>query len=127
MSSDRPGGAPRDWRLFLDDIVEACDRIREYTAGLGPEQLVADGRTYDAVLFNGQIVGEAARRLPEWVRALAPAIPGRDVTGIRNRIVHGYFAVDDEVVWNVVTTELAPLRAEAARLRDAVPPPSVID
>jgi uncharacterized protein with HEPN domain len=122
VSPDHPGRAPRDWRLFLDDIIEACDRVSSYTAGLTLDVLLADRRTYEAVLFNLHVIGEAAGRLPEHVRAQAPELPWREIVGTRNRIAHGYFQIDDRVLWDIVTTEIDPLRRAVARLRETISP-----
>ena len=113
-----PGRAARDWRVWLDDIVDACDRIRAYTADL-PDAgaFAADSLRRDAVLFNVQIIGEAVKRLPAAVLARAPEIAWRRIAGMRDRIAHTYFAVRDPIVWSVIRDHLGPLRDAAERLR----------
>jgi uncharacterized protein with HEPN domain len=73
---------PRDARLHLDDILEAAGRIRDYTAGLVYETFQRDKKTQDAVVRNLGVIGEAAGRLPEPLRAAAPQIEWRKIIGL---------------------------------------------
>jgi|SRR3954453_16638840 uncharacterized protein with HEPN domain len=100
---------PRDWRLYADDILEACAKIRRYISGLTYEAFVADERTVDAVIRNIEIIGEAAKRLPEEVTLKAPSVPWRKVRGMRDVVAHGYFGVDRALVWNTATTKIHAL------------------
>lgn len=106
----------RDWRLYLDDIVESAGRVLEYTSGMMFEQFLADRRTYDAVLRNLEIIGEAVKKLPTEVRALAPAIPWGSIAGFRDRLAHGYFDLDNRVIWGAVRDGVSPLRDAAQRI-----------
>jgi uncharacterized protein with HEPN domain len=78
----------RDARLYLDDIAEAAARITEYVQGMDSAAFQADPRTRDAVIRNLEIIGEAARALPEGVRLAAPEIEWRKIVGVRNILVH---------------------------------------
>ena len=64
----------RDWTFFLEDIQESCSRVLRYTQGMTFEQFMADDKTYDAVVRNLEIIGEAAKSLPDDVRAMMPDI-----------------------------------------------------
>lgn len=90
----------RDARLYLEDIVLACDKIERYTAGFDFDGFVGDDRTYDAVLRNLEVIGEAAKRVPDEIRREMPQIPGRAIAGFRDFVAHVYFALDDQIVWN---------------------------
>ena len=92
----------RDLRLYLNHLVDACEHVRAYTTGLDFSGFVTDRRTVDAVLHNLQVIGEAAKRLPPEVMAGAPEVPWRDVTGLRDVLVHAYFKVDLVVIWRIV-------------------------
>jgi uncharacterized protein with HEPN domain len=83
----------RDVRLFLDDILAAATKIREYTAGMDFDDFIKDSKTQDAVVRNLEIIGEAAGRLPEKVRNTAPEIEWRKIVALRNILVHEYFGV----------------------------------
>jgi uncharacterized protein with HEPN domain len=104
----------RDWRLYADDIIEACGKIRRFVAGLDYEAFVADERTRDAVIRNIEIIGEAAKNLPPEVTARAPQIPWRLVCGMRDVLAHAYFGLSLKIVWDTATTQIEPLD-QAAR------------
>jgi len=92
----------RDWRLYLDDILAACGKVERYTAGMTLEAFRADEKTFDAVLRNLTIVGEAAKQVPDEVRRAMPSTDWRKVGGLRDIVVHAYHGIDDEIVWDVV-------------------------
>lgn len=105
----------RDERLYLDDIVRAIDRVLEYTAE-GRDAFFADSRTQDAVIRNLEVIGEAIRGVSPATRAHHPAVPWKQVAGTRDRVIHGYFMVDLEIVWEIVEKELAELRRLVAAM-----------
>lgn len=100
----------RDVRLFLTDMLESIAKIERYTAGMDFARFVENDLIVDAVVRNLEIIGEAARQIPEEVRGRYPDIPWRRVVGLRNIVVHEYFAVDLEVVWSVVRENLPHLK-----------------
>jgi len=102
---------PRDHRLYLDDIVGAIDRILGYVEGMDHSRFAADQRTMDAVIRNLEIIGEAARSLPTEIRESIPATDWRKIVGLRNLLLHEYFAVSTQVVWDIVQSKLDPLRS----------------
>ncbi len=109
--------SPRDPFIRLRDMLEAIERIRSYTEGMEPTEFARDTKTYDAVLRNLTVLGEAARALPEGVRASVPDVPWRAVQGFRNIVVHEYFGVDTEIVWHTITDDLPELERA---IRDAL-------
>ena len=92
----------RDPRVDLERIVACAERVIEYTAGLSFDAFVADPLRYDATLRNLEIMGEAAKRVPDDLRARFPTVPWRDLAGFRDRLAHGYDALDDRVIWDAV-------------------------
>ena len=119
MSSSGIGG--REWRLFIADMISFAEKVQTYTQGLAQAEFVADDKTYDAVLRNLELLGEAATHIPQSVRDAHAEVPWRAVIGMRNRLIHGYLGIDDELVWSAVRDELPPLltalRAIASRWR----------
>lgn len=95
----------KDDRLYLEHILEAVERIREYTAA-GKERFLADGMTQDAVIRNLQVLGEAAKKVSASTAAAHSDVPWRRMTGLRDRVVHDYFGVSLEIVWDVVENHL---------------------
>ncbi|HEX2187890.1 MAG TPA: DUF86 domain-containing protein [Longimicrobiaceae bacterium] len=109
---------PRDLALRIADILDSIGRIERYTAGMTFDAFEADEKTTDAVLWNFQVIGEAARHVPAEVSARFPGIPWAEMCGMRNVIVHQYFGVDLEIVWQTIRDRLPPLVAALHRLLD---------
>lgn len=99
----------RDFRLFLEDILESCEKVLRYTHGLSFEQFRADEKTVDAVVRNLEIVGEAIRHLPSELREQHPEVEWRRITGLRNIVAHEYFGVDEDILWDVVQNKIPRL------------------
>ena len=86
----------RDWRLSWEDILVACQKVQRYTAGLDLNGLLADERTYDAVLRNLEIIGEAAKSIPKDVRDRAAGVDWRGIIGLRDILAHAYFSISTQ-------------------------------
>jgi uncharacterized protein with HEPN domain len=99
----------RDFRLYLDDILEAIHQIRTYLADQNEEAFTKDRKTQDAVIRNLEIIGEAAGNLPEPIQKGEPEIGWRKITGLRNILIHEYFGINLPIVWDVVQNKLGPL------------------
>ncbi len=108
--------AERDWRLYADDIIQACGKVRRFVSGMTYDSFVADERTCDAVIRNLEIIGEAAKHLPGEATAKASEIPWRLVTDMRNLLAHGYFSVSLRVVWDAATTQVEALERAVRRI-----------
>ncbi len=105
----------RDWRLYQDDILEACEKILRYVAGMTREAFLADTKTFDAVVRNLEIIGEASAHLPDSVRVKTPDIPWKRMQGLRNILAHAYFGVDEDIVWDLASRKVSEL---LSRLRE---------
>ncbi len=77
----------RDFRVYLDDILEAIRNIQEYTKGLAFEEFVKDRKTVDAVIRNFEILGEASKHVPERVRKKYPKVPWKEMAGMRDGLI----------------------------------------
>ncbi len=108
----------RSSRLLLADMEECCARIMAYTARMDGEAFSADSKTVNAVMRNLVNLGEAAKALPAETRLVAPEIEWRKIAGLRDVLVHAYFAVDLDIVWDVVETKVPDLHRAVARLLD---------
>ncbi|MHB8645207.1 MAG: HepT-like ribonuclease domain-containing protein [Thermomicrobiales bacterium] len=98
-----------DERLYLTHILESIVRVEEYTrAGRG--DFFASTFTQDATLRNLQIMAESTQRLSTATKIRHPEIPWREIAGFRNKITHGYFDINLEIVWDVVERFLPPLK-----------------
>lgn len=96
----------RSDRDFLSDIREAILRITSYVGGMSSDTFMDDIKTQDAVVRNLEIIGEATKNLSEQLCIENPEIPWRSMAGVRDRLIHHYFGVNLDIVWQIVTAEL---------------------
>jgi uncharacterized protein with HEPN domain len=107
---------PRDYKVYLDDILQAITKICEYTAGLSPAAFAADSKTFDAVVRNLEVIGEAARTVPEAIRLQHPEVDWKKTVGLRNILIHRYFGVDAEIVWDIIQNKLPALEEQVREM-----------
>lgn len=88
---------------YLDDIIEAIRNIGEDTNDISFDDFIADRRRKDAVIRNFEVIGEASKKLPEDFRIRYPTVAWKQVAGLRDVIAHGYFRVDYELIWGIIT------------------------
>ena len=99
----------RAWHFYVTDMIEFGEKILSYTKGMDQLTFVADGRTYDATLRNLELIGEAATNIPSYIRSAHPEIKWRQIIGVRNRLTHGYLGIDDDIVWDIIQTDVPVL------------------
>ncbi len=107
---------PRDYRVYLDDILDAVTKIRDYTSGMNLEGLKNDSKTLDAVIRNLEVIGEAAKKIPDDVHRRYPAIEWKKIAGLRDILIHEYFGIDVNIIWDIVQTKLPPLKEQVERV-----------
>jgi uncharacterized protein with HEPN domain len=100
---------PRDYKVGLEDILDAIHKIRTYTAGSTLQTFKQDSKTFDAVVRNLEIIGEAVKNLPDSVRSKHPEIDWKRIGGLRDILIHEYFGVDAEIIWDVIENKLGAL------------------
>ena len=113
--------AGREQRDYLEDIREAAQAARSFVEGMDREAFVADRKTVFAVVRALEIVGEAAKRVPEPLRKRYPDVPWRAMAGIRDKLIHDYMSVNLEVVWKTVIEDLPALLPLLQRVLDDLP------
>lgn len=106
--------------LLVDDIWEAVEKVELYTADLTSEAFLADSKTVDAVVRNLGIIGEAASRLPADFKDRYSGIEWVKIIGLRNRIVHEYFGVDMQIVWQILKNDLPDFREKLRSIREGL-------
>lgn len=102
----------RGIEILLGEILDAIALVRDYTEGLDFDAFAANVEKQDAVIRRLEIIGEAAKGVPDEVRARHSAVPWRDIAGARDILIHEYFRVDLEMAWVMVRKDLPLLEAE---------------
>lgn len=108
----------RDHRLQIDDILASNARIRAYVSGMGYEEFCVDPKTQDAVIRNLEIIGEAARALPESLKSVATAVDWRKIVGLRNLLIHEYFGISLPIIWDVICNKLGDLEIACGQMME---------
>jgi uncharacterized protein with HEPN domain len=103
---------PRDFEVYLEDILQAIGKIRIYTAGLTRDEFSQDDKTIDAVIRNLEIIGEAAKMIPESLRTKYPNIEWKKIAGLRDILAHQYFGIDLDIVWDILQNKLPDLERQ---------------
>jgi uncharacterized protein with HEPN domain len=108
----------RSDKEFVADVRSAIDRILAYTAGMAYETFVADIKTQDAVIRNLEIMGEATKNISDVFRAAYPLIPWKSMAATRDRLIHQYFGVNLDIVWQIIMTELPEVAIQLQGIAD---------
>jgi uncharacterized protein with HEPN domain len=106
----------REILFLLEDIEEAAQRIKKYTANYDFDRFCKDQKTIDAVVRNFEIIGEASNRIDADFKLSHPEIEWRRMKGLRNRLIHEYFGVDIEIIWLIINEYLDDLHENIASL-----------
>ncbi|MDI6751795.1 MAG: DUF86 domain-containing protein [bacterium] len=96
----------RDDNLFLQDILKASEYIQEFVEEIDFDQFLKDEKTSSAVIQKFEIIGEAAKNVPEFIKKKYPNVAWKDMAGMRNRLIHGYFGVDYFLVWDTIKSDI---------------------
>lgn len=100
----------RDYRDYLQDILEAIRDIADFTAGMDFDAFARDKKTINAVVRSIEVIGEAAKRIPKSLQDRYASVPWKKMISMRNKLIHEYFGIDLEILWKVVTEEAPSLR-----------------
>lgn len=99
----------REYRLFLEDMCRACEEVTQFSNGLGREEFFSKKEIFNAVMRNLEIIGEAAKHIPEEVREQHPEVDWRKITGFRDVAIHEHFP---DVIWDIVTEKVPDLKCK---------------
>ena len=108
---------PRDSKVYLEDILQASTQILSYTKGYTSAKFKSDDKTVDAVIRNLAIIGEAAKNISVDIKKRHPQIEWRKITGLRDVLVHEYFGVDRDILWDIIRNKIPELRKSVSRIR----------
>ena len=90
-------------------MITFAEKANAYSQGLDQKAFETSGLNYDVTVRNLGLIGEAARHIPEQIRAEAPGIPWRQLIATRNRLIHGYLGIDNDTLWSIIQDDLPRL------------------
>lgn len=106
----------REWRFSLDDMIRFAENVLTFTAGFDQTTFEATELNYDATLRKLELIGEAATHIPAEVKAANPAIPWRLIIATRNRLIHAYLGIDNDILWSIIQDDVPALLDELKKL-----------
>jgi uncharacterized protein with HEPN domain len=108
--------SPRAWQERVEDILNCARNVQDFTQGMSFESFLDDPKTIRAVAYEFTTIGEAARAIPQDVQNQFPDVPWGKMQGIRNVLVHEYFRVDEEILWEASQEDIPPLISALERI-----------
>ena len=106
----------RDFEIYLEDIFGAINRIQAYVQGITRTEFETDQMRFDAIIRNLEVIGEAVKQVPESLRNQYPSVEWRKIAGLRDILIHRYFDVNIELVWEIVQSNIPVLRANIEQM-----------
>lgn len=106
----------REYLDYLDDILEETQNIKDFIKGVSREDFLENRKTINAVIRSLEVIGEASKKIPDEIKAKNPAIPWREMAGMRDKLIHEYFGVDLDIVWVVASEEIPPLEEKIDKI-----------
>jgi len=100
----------RDFSDYIKDILISIQDVEEFPSGMIFDEFLQDKKTIKAVIRSLEVLGEASKKIPESIKARYSQVPWKRMAGMRDKLIHEYFGVDLEIVWNVVKNELPPIK-----------------
>jgi uncharacterized protein with HEPN domain len=101
----------RDATDYLKDILEAIDDVETFIGNLTYDEFIKDRKTLNAVVRSIEVIGEAAKNIPQTLRVKYEELPWREITGIRDKLIHGYFGIDTETIYKAAKEDIPPLKS----------------
>jgi uncharacterized protein with HEPN domain len=100
----------RDYRDYINDILESINDIENFVAGMNYEDFKEDRKTINATVRSIEIIGEASKKIFDSLKSKFPAIPWKEMVGMRNKLIHEYFGVDIDILWQTIKEDLSSLK-----------------
>ena len=101
---------PKDYSIYLNDIIDSIEKIRTYTRGISYEEFIKNSLIADGVMRNLEIIGEAVKKLPPGMKRKYSGIEWKKIAGLRDILIHEYSGIDMKIVWDVVDNKMPELK-----------------
>jgi len=106
----------RDYKSFLKDILKAMEKIETYSKSLTFEDFLNNDLVQDGIVRNLEIIGESVKNIPQEIRNIKPEIEWRKIAGLRDILIHAYFEIDLEIVWDIIKNKIPSLKEKILEL-----------
>lgn len=110
----------RDAKLYLQDIADSMSKINEYVKDMSFEYFSNDHKTIDAVIRNLEIIGEAVKNLSQDIKTKYADVPWNEICGMRNKAIHEYWGVDEEILWKTIQDDLPVLGKQVLKIKQEI-------
>ncbi len=112
----------KEYGDYIQDILDSITDIDEFTEGMSFEEFLSDKKTVNAVIRSLEVIGEAAKKIPDTLRDKSQDIPWKKIAGMRDKLIHEYFGVDLDIVWKTIQDEMPSLRDAVEALQRDIGP-----
>jgi uncharacterized protein with HEPN domain len=106
----------RDYQDFIQDILKSIDEILTFTKNTGYDDFMKNSMMKYAIIRCLEVIGEAAKRIPAPVRNKYADVPWKDMIAMRNKVIHEYFGVDSEILWQTIKEDIPALKKQVQRI-----------
>jgi len=106
----------REWHFYLKDMLGFAENVVTYCDGLDLEIFEKTGLNYDATVRNLELIGEAANNIPKQIQEHNDSVPWRQIIATRNRLIHGYLGIDNDILWSIIQDDIPPLIIELQKI-----------
>ena len=106
----------REWHFYLDDMIGFAENVITYCDDLDLKKFEQTGINYDATVRNLELIGEAATHIPIQIKDANPSVPWRQIIATRNRLIHGYLGIDNDILWSIIQDDIPSLIVELQKI-----------